>query len=154
MGFFDDMTAALEDYPKTDVELEIVDVVFTGDALNTDEQATFKIKVTNRGPLHLDNVTVRVKGLNGALVKNANALAVFESEFVSASSIDRVNAHGGSETMPGTFRLKAPGTAQPPQTLVEATLEGWDANLDHILLAHSDPTDDPKATFAARVVAQ
>jgi hypothetical protein len=154
MAFFDDMAAELEAYPETYVELEIVNVNFTGSALNEEEQATFNVRVTNNGPLRLDNVTVRVKGLNGALVKNSNALAQFESEFVSASTIDRINANGGSAVFPGVLSLKAPANPQPSQNLIRVTLEDWDANLDSIMLNRSEPTNSVKGTFAAEVVAQ
>jgi len=36
--------------------------------------------------------------------------------------------------------------------LIEATLAGWDSDLDHILNGHSDPVDQPKGTYATEVV--
>ncbi len=56
------MTAARETYPGTNVTLEIIDVGIPGDARNTGEVGTFRVKVTNTGPLHLDGVTLRIKG--------------------------------------------------------------------------------------------
>lgn len=151
MGFFDDMTTALATYPETDVTIEIIDVTFPGSALNTGEIGTFHVKVTNNGPLNLDGVTLRIKGLNGALVKDAGALAQFVPEFVTGE-LDRITGHGGSQTTVGTFSFKAPGAAQASRNLIKASLEQWDANLDHILLAHSDPIETVKGTFAAEVV--
>jgi hypothetical protein len=51
------------------------------------------------------------------------------------------------------LKFKAPSAAQPSRNLVSATLEGWNATLNHILIGRSDPLDTVKATFAAEVVA-
>ncbi|WP_341890430.1 hypothetical protein [Variovorax sp. YR752] len=153
MAFFDDMNAALETYPETNVTIEIVDVVLTGSALNVNETASFRVKVTNTGPLNLTGVTLRVKGQNGATVKDSGAIAPFVSEFVGAE-LATIAAHGGSQLSPGSpYTLKAPGAAQAAKTLVKASLEAWDANLDHILLAHSDPLATVKGTYSSAVVA-
>jgi hypothetical protein len=55
---FDDMTTAIETYPNGHVEIEIVDVEVPGNVLNIEEEARFRVKVTNRGPLHLKNLRV------------------------------------------------------------------------------------------------
>ena len=120
MGFFDDFTNALETYPETEVQLEIVEVNFPNSALNVDETATFRVKVTNTGPLVLTDVTLRIKGLNGATVANNGAAAPFVAEFVT-QPIASVAAHGGSETTVGSpLKFKAPGSAQEAQNLVRA----------------------------------
>jgi hypothetical protein len=152
MGFFDDFTNALETYPETEVQLEIVEVNFPDDALNVDETATFRVKVTNTGPLVLTDVTLRIKGLNGATVANNGAAAPFVAEFVT-QPIASVAAHGGSETTVGSpLKFKAPGSAQEAQNLVRATLEDWNATTDHIFNGRSDPLDTVRANFAAEVV--
>ena len=153
MAFFDDMTTALAEYPVNDVELDIVDVVTPGDVLNAGEISTFRVRVTNRGPLNLTGVTLRVRGMHGATVANGGAAAPFVSEFVT-QALPTIRGHGGSELTVGSpLKFKAPAGAQAAKTLVKATLEAWDANLDHILLAHSDPLDVPKGTYTAEVVA-
>ena len=166
MAFFDDMTAALETYPVTEVLLEIVDVVFPENVLNVGEEATFKVKVTNTGPLNLTGVTLRIKGQHGATLKNPGAIltnppvvtraaarlvSLFVDELVSAA-LPQIFGHGGSQTSE-TFTLKAPDAPQASQILAKATLEAWDANLNHILIGHSDPLPDaPKGTFSTEVV--
>jgi hypothetical protein len=169
VAFFDDMTNAVAVYPVDNVLLEIVDVVFTGDVFNVSEELSFKVKVTNTGPLNLTDVTLRLKGQHGAklrrpLVVNqpptptarasrigATATSTtFVEEFVSAA-LPEIRGHGGTQTS-GTFTLKAPEEAQASQTLVKATIEGWNGNLNHILIDHSDPLDPPKATYSAEVV--
>ena len=153
MPLLDDLVAAVEAYPETYVVLEIVDVNITGNVLNTGERASFKVKVTNNGPLHLTNVTVRVSGQNGATVKNSGAAAPFEGSFISGE-FDTIDAHGGSQLNVGTYTFEAPAGAQASKTLVKATLEDWNGDPDHIFIGHSDPhRDAPKATFAAAVVA-
>ena len=95
MGFFDDFTNALETYPETGVQLEIVAVSFPDSVLNVEETATFRVKVTNTGPLNLTDVSLRIKGLNGATVANNGAASPFVSEFVT-QTIESIAAHGGS----------------------------------------------------------
>lgn len=153
MAFFDDMTTALAAYPVTDVTLEIVDVVIPGSVLNVGEVATFRVQVTNTGPLNLTGVTLKVRGQNGATVANNGAAAPFVSEFIT-QELPTINGHGGSQLTVGSpLKFKAPSGAQASKILVKATLETWDANLDHILIGHSDPLDPPKGTYAATVSA-
>lgn len=151
MAFFDDMTQAVENYPVTDVDLEIVDVVTPGSALNTGEISSFRVKVTNRGPLVLTGVTLRIRGQNGATVQNGGAASPFVAEFVT-QELATIDAHGGSQLSVGSkLQFKAPANAQASKTLVKATLEDWNPLLDHLMNAHSDPLDAPKGTFAAQV---
>ncbi|HEV2927998.1 MAG TPA: hypothetical protein VGW74_04835, partial [Propionibacteriaceae bacterium] len=112
----------------------------------------FRVKVTNTGPLNLTDVSLRIKGLNGATVANNGAASPFVSEFVT-QTIASIAAHGGSQTTVGSpLKFKAPGSAQDSLNLVRATLEDWNANPDHIFDGHSDPLDTVRANFAAEVV--
>jgi hypothetical protein len=171
MGFFDDMTAAVASYPVDDVLIQIVDFTFPDAVLNVGEEATFKVKVTNTGPLNLTNVTVRVKGLHGAKLRNPGVIlddttiprptaraaaqivvAQFVDELVSRP-LPTILGDGGTATSE-VFTLKAPEVPQASQTLVKATLEAWDADLTNPLVGHSDPLPDaPKGTFSTAVVA-
>src|SRR5262245_31842719 len=112
---FDDMTAAVEGYPAASVDLEIVDVVFPGDVINVNERPTFRVKVTNRGALEMTGVTLRIKGLNGATVKQNGAAAPYVAEFVTTTSqLATVAGHGGVQTTNGSpFGFTAPGSPQP-----------------------------------------
>lgn len=154
MAYFDDMAKAVEDYPVTDVVLEIIEVSIPGDALNEGEQGTFRVKVTNNGPLNLTGVTVRVRAQNGATVANNGAISPFVSEFVT-QELPTITAHGGSQTtVGGALKFKAPAGSQDSKTLIKATLEDWNANFDRILNGHSRALPDtPKGTFATAVVA-
>jgi hypothetical protein len=149
---FDDMTTAIESYPSDRLEIEIVDVEVPGAVLNVTEEARFRVKVTNRGPLHIKNLQVKVKALNGAQVKHGGAAAPYGSEFVS-EVFDRVQAHGGEALSPGSsYVLKAPGRAQSSRPLVSAELHDWDADLNHILLHHASAVPGVKGDYATRVV--
>jgi len=154
MSIFEDMTTELASYPVTNVQLEFVEVIVPGTALNTNEFGTFRVKVTNTGPLVLTGVTVKVRGQNGAKVASNGMAGTFGAEVVT-QELPAIGAHGGSQiTVGGPLRFQAPAATQPSRTLLKATLESWDANLDHILNGHSDPLDPPRGVFSAEVVAQ
>lgn len=150
--FFDEMLNALERYPEEKVEIEIVEVAYPGDVFNANERGSFRVEVRNTGPLHLTGVTLRIKARNGATVANNSITSPFVSEFVT-QELPRVDAHGGTALTVGSpLKLQAPNTAQGEATLVEATLEDWNADLNHILLAHSDPQDTVKGVFRTEIV--
>ena len=156
MAFFDDMTNALQTYPVTNVTLEIFEVVTPGSALNESEEGSFKVRVTNNGPLELIGVTLKVSGQNGTTVRNNGAAAVFAPEFVTATSqLPTIGGHGNAQSTIGSpLKFKAPldDTNRISKTLVTVTLEAWDATLNHILIGHSDPLPNgPKGTYAAVV---
>jgi hypothetical protein len=149
---FKDLVDAVETYPQSFVKIEIIEVDFPGDALNVGEIGTFTVKVTNTGALTLDNVTVKVKGVNDALVKDQSALAQFKTDFVT-QEFDRIGGHGGYQTLPSSkLSFKAPKKAHSLTDLIEVSLQGWNASLDHILIDHSIAVDSVKGTFAAKVV--
>ena len=156
---FEEMSNAVATYPATFVDLEIVDVVTPG-ALNAGDRPSFRVKITNRGALELTGVTLKIKGLNGATVKQNGAAAPFVPEFVTVpSQLATVGAHAprgtdSSQTTNGSpFSFEAPGSAQPSRNLVQVTLEDWNPTLNHILIGHSDPLPEgpPKGTYAAEV---
>lgn len=153
MGFFDDMKAALEAYPETDVQLEIVDVFIGGDeVINVGESGGFRVKVTNNGPLNLTGVTVRVKGLNGTTVSDNNGGPRVE-EFVTAPAFPVITGSGGSATSSPRLGFTAPSEDSDGETqnLIKVTLEEWNANLNHILLGSSEPLSTVQAIFASEV---
>lgn len=156
MTFFQELTQAVESYPEDHLELEIIDVSFPDNTVNANEEGSFKVSVTNRGPLILKDVSVKVRGLNGTQVKTGGAAdTTWRSEFVTGTQqLEQVNAHNGNnpQVVEGSpMQFKAPSSAQPRTDLIAVTIEEWDASLDHALKAHSDPTDTPSGTFSARV---
>jgi hypothetical protein len=114
-------------------------------------QPFFKIRVTNNGPLTLTDVKLLVEGRNGATVRPGRGVD-FTPSFVSVE-MPTINGHGDSQEL-SLPALQAPDAPQESKTLVRVTLASWNANLDHILIGHSDPVDPPKGTFATEVVAK
>lgn len=151
MTIIDDLANSVEAYPTTEVALEIVALDFEGDNVNVNEEVRFRVKVTNNGALTMTDVRVKVVAENGAEVKNQGALSQFGPSAVDASSIDRINAHGGSEEG-GLFVLEAPGSTKPVgTTLATATLEEWNGLFDHLLDSHSRAASTPSVTFESKV---
>jgi len=60
--YFDTYTTAIETYPDDNVELHIVDLTFQGSVLTANETATFNVKVTNNGPVTLQDVRLKIEG--------------------------------------------------------------------------------------------
>jgi hypothetical protein len=168
MAFFDDMANAVRDYPDNNVVVEIINFdVTSGDALNEDEQATCKVRITNSGLLNMTGVTLKVKGDNGALVKRpldvpnvppvARAAAIqaepltWVAEVISRP-IASIAGNGGVATSE-VFTLKAPPDATNPLSvnLVTVSLHGWDADLGHLLINKSVARAAVKDTHAAVV---
>jgi hypothetical protein len=152
MPFLDDFVGAVGSYPGDYVELEIVEVAVPNGALNENESGTFRVRVTNNGPLNMEDVTVRVKGLNGVTVANNGAAAPYVDEFVT-QPLATIYGHGPSVvTSGGVLKFMAPANAQASADILKATLEGWNGDMAHILLGHSDPRPNgPKGTYAAEV---
>jgi hypothetical protein len=167
---FDEFTTAVATYPETNVAIGIVEVAFTsGNALNISEDATFKVKVTNNGPLDLTDVTVRVKALNGAKLKapltpapnptpvpvartQAAATVIGLVDDLVSEAIPLVRGHGGTGTTE-IFTFKAPANDSNGNTrnLVKASLEGWNGSLNHMLLGHSDPLESVNGIYGTVV---
>ena len=156
MAYFDDMSEALKIYPVDNVVIEIINVTLDGDAINVNEEGTFQVRVTNNGPLELTDVTLKISGQNGVKVRNSAAQSVFVPQFITGDEqCPIVAAHGGTAVVEGSrFSFEAPGNAQASKTLIKATLEGWNANLNHIFNDHTDRLPiAPKGTFTAAVIA-
>ncbi len=131
--------------------IEITNVGTDGDTINEDETGSFYVYATNTGPLHMTDVSFRIAGLNGTKVKTVLAND-FQTSITSAS-IERVNAHGGNNpSLVGVFLFRAPSAPSGREIeLVEVTLEQWDANTNHIMLAHSDPNRTVRGSLSAEV---
>lgn len=138
-------------YADDHVTLEIVDIITAGTVVNPSEVVLFKVKVSNAGPMHMERVTVRLRGRNGAQVR---AQGGFEESAVS-DVYPTIEAHDASgergKVLDVPFQLLAPPDDQPETVLVAATLEDWDLTWDHALNGHTDPQRDVRATWSAEV---
>jgi hypothetical protein len=155
MGFFDDFASAMESYPHDFVTLEIIEVDVPGNALNEGEVGSYRIQVRNTGPLDMADLTVRIRGLNGVLVKNNGAAAPLVDEVVTvAGQFPTIKGHNGDAPQENTgspLGFKAPSGQRPVIDLFEVSVEGWTGELDHALVSHSRPAPDVKAIYRDRV---
>jgi hypothetical protein len=155
MGFFDDFAGAIESYPDDYVTLEIIEVSVPGNALNEDEIGSYRVQVRNTGPIDMADLTVRIRGLNGVLVKNNGAAAPLVTEVVTvAGQFPTIKGHNGNAPQENTgspFGFKAPPNPQPVIDLFEVSVEGWTGVLDHALESHSRSASQVKVTYRDRV---
>ena len=159
MGVLADLKNEIESYPRDFLDLDIVDVdPAVGTAINRNEEISFRVRVTNRGPLHVRGLSLVVTGLNGTLVKSNGALAQFGSSFTtSVGYLDDVTAHQGDGPVTsggGPFVFKATSSSSDVRDLVRVQVGEWDTDLDHILLGHSDPDSQASATYSDVVAAR
>lgn len=143
---FADMATAVQTYPDANVVVDIRDFdPVEDDSLNEGEQATFKVRITNNGLLNMKAVTVRVKAENDATLKRpldipnvpvaaAKAVVANTTTELVSKPIASINANGGTGTTE-VFTLNAPpdDTNGVSTRLLTVTLEGWDADLGHLL---------------------
>jgi hypothetical protein len=164
MAFFDDMGSAVRTYPDSNVSIEIIDFdPASNDVLNEDEEATFKVRITNNGVLDMNAVTVKVVADNGVTLRRpldlplqgGRAAAIVASTWVTelvSKAITSIAANGGSATTEA-FTLKAPPDATSPTSvnLLTASLNGWNAGLGFVLDTKSVARAAVKDTHAAVV---
>jgi hypothetical protein len=93
-----------------------------------------------------------VKGLNGTLVRQNGAAAVFGSEFVTeAGQIPDVHHHESKQISSSPLKFKAPGPL-PLSDLVEITFEDWRPDFEHINTVHTKATTKVSATYSDKVL--
>lgn len=153
MAFFEDYAAAIQSYPDSEVTIQLIEVTVPGDALNVNEQGSFRVQVTNRGALIMDNVILKVRGLAGTEVKQNGAAAQFVNEFNSSDGqVPQIPARGGVAVVTGgPFRFEAPGAPRNLQELVEVTLAGWNPSEENLLVSNSRGSAAVRAAYSDRV---
>jgi hypothetical protein len=144
MGLLSDITTEIENYPRDYLDIEIFEVEWPGDVIDVDEQVTFRVKVSNSGPLHVDNLELLVEGLDDrAEVKSNNAQAQWVSSFTTnAGWFPRVPAHSATDPGPvemtgGDFSFRARKPAARPQDLIKVSVYGWSSSFDHMFGGHT-----------------
>jgi hypothetical protein len=152
-----DLQQAIETYPQTYLTVEIfsVDPAGTGSAINEGDDVTFRVRVHNSGPLHVDDLTVLVESEPGADGVRQHADTAFDDSLTSAV-FPRVPAHQQDgtwiETPDDHYHFKAGSSTKNVVDLVKVSINTWNANLDHLLEAHSDPVPEANDVFSAKVV--
>ncbi len=159
MSVLADLKTEIENYPRDFLDLELVDISpAVGTSINRGEEVRFQVQITNRGTLDVHGLSLVIRGLNGTLVKTGNAQAQFVTSLVtSVGFIDTVPAHQPENpvTTNGTpFAFKATSSSAVARDLVRVEVGEWDTDLNHVLIAHSDPDTAAQGTFSAVVSPQ
>lgn len=152
MTLLDDLSAAMNDYPETSIELQLVNVEFPGQVLTVGDVGEFDIQITNRGPLVLSDVLFKIVGKRGTLVKGLGAADTFQPENFIGRSDDIPGHNSRDPFLVHAFFEVHRATSGQVRDLVEVTLDSWNGSLSHILNGHSDPSALPVATYADEVV--
>ncbi len=157
MGFIDDYTTGINTYPDENVVIEIVDVdVNGGGALNTNDEGSFRVQVTNNGPLTLTDVVLKVEGLNGTKVKQNGAGSSYEQVFLTSSGVvEQLPAVTHNNTVVSTgsaFGFKAPARNMPVSDLIKITFEDWKPDFEHIHTSHTNERPTVTAVYRDNVL--
>jgi hypothetical protein len=151
-----DLVDAIETYPQTFLTVEIFDVdpPGTGTGINEAEDITCKVRVHNSGPLNVLSLRLLITSEAGADGVRFHDDTAFVPSLVS-TPIDLVPAHmadGDWVETPEHYHFKAGGVSGGKVDLVTASVDTWDADLDHPLKAHSDPVPSVSDTLAKSVL--
>jgi hypothetical protein len=151
----EDLTQAAEDYPHVYLKLEFVEVAFPGNKINKNDDCTFRIKITNSGPLDAKDLTLLVEGLNGTQVKSNGAAATFGSSFpLTATFLGTIPAHNADSpvvTGGNKFHFKPTNVSSTLEDLVKVSVTGWNFDLNHIEINHSRADPLAESTFSSIV---
>lgn len=151
MTFFTDFKNAINDYPLTGVDLEIVSVAQnsgTGVVVNTNEIWKFKVKVTNHGYLDMQNVSLHVNARGGATIATT-AAGPFTTSTHTVGPFASIQS--GHSLTSSYIYFKAPGTEQPSTELVETHIAEWDGDINSLMVNQSTHASTPSATYAAQI---
>jgi len=153
MSVLQDLVTEIETYPHTYLTVEVIDVDPPGSAINVNEDVTFNLQVTNSGPLNVKNLTLKIFALNGTQVKAAGAAAQWGTVAFS-NTFDSVPAHQPNNpvVMTGSsLHLKATRSSTTAADLIKVSVDEWDTDLDHPLIAHSDPDPTANTVYSSTV---
>jgi len=157
-AFFKDFRLAMDDYPEEFVTLEIVQVEFPGSFINQGEEGNFMVQLTNNGALDMTDVTLKVQGLSGTLVKTGGAADFdFRQDLTITMESDTI-AGGGGVSLTNGSKLKflaPPGTKPAGTQLLKATIFNWNGSLSRLLNVHSHREEiAPTGTYSNQVVGE
>jgi len=145
--FFTQFGDAMGVYLRDHVNLDFVQVIASGSAINEDEQVQFKVRITNNGPLTLEDVQLHIKGENDTLVRPASTGA-WVGEF-NAGALT-VNGDGSQES--ATYYFKPTRVVDPAALLVSANISRWNGSLSRLLNGYSNGTPYPTVNYIHEVV--
>ncbi len=156
-NFLDNLIEAIETYPQTYLTLEIYDVdpAGTGTAINEGEDVTFKVRVHNTGPLHVNQLTLLIEALPAVDGVKLHGATFFEPSLIS-TPIEQVPAHqkdaDWTDPPDGHFHFKAGAATGGKTDLIRVSINTWDTDFNHPLIGHSDPVPSDNVVFNANVL--
>ena len=152
-----DLEDAIETYPQTYLTVDIYDVSFPDDFINEGDNCTFRIRVRNDGPLHVNDLTLLISGVGGTGTKvGKHGWSEGQSTF-ETPAVDLVPAHMEDDAwveVPDTSADHFHFWAGPPRAtsdLVRVSVNDFDLDLDHLLKGHSDPVQAANDVFRGEV---
>lgn len=151
-----DLLVAIETYPQTYLTVEIFEVkVDDGSAINEGDEVTFKVHVHNSGPLNVKDLTLLIEAQSGATGVKLHGGTAFNPSLTSAV-FAQVPAHQRDSEFVDTpddhYHLKAGPASNGPVDLVKVSIKDWDTDLDHILIAHSDPVPAANDVYTHKIL--
>lgn len=151
----DDINDAITKYPSTYLTIEIIDVDWPGVEINDEEEIDFRFQVTNGGPLPMTDLSFKVEGVNGTLVKGNGAAAQYSSSWeTSPGWFPDLPAHQPNTPVTWTtapFKFKPTRVATTSHELVRVSVAGWQTSWDHQLNAHTRADTDAKGSYSSAV---
>jgi len=154
----EDLQKAYEDYPHVYLELEIIEVDVPGNVLDTQEVATYRIRATNRGPVSMNNVGLRVTGLNGTQVKANGAAAPWGSSFdIPGEYFGNIPGHNGGNpvvSQGSKYSFKPTSASTVARDLFRVEVTGWEADSTrHLDTGHTRADPEAKVIYSSAVSA-
>lgn len=157
MSILTDLTNEVQNYPQEYLDIEIVEVTpAVGNKVNKDEEVQFRFRVTNRGPLHVENASFLIEGLGDTQIKEGNgAGAAWGTSYTTPpGSFPRVPAHQPNNPVVSNgsrYTFRPTSTSTSPTDLVRVSVAGWDTDLGHIMTSHSREDAAAQGTYRAKV---
>jgi hypothetical protein len=160
MGLLDDLAREFETYPRNYLTIEIVEVDPPGSNpdINEDEEVSFRIQVTNRGPLDANQVSLLVEGRNGTEVKSNGAAAPWGPAFtLPGDYFGDVLGHSHDDSGPklspgGKFFFRNSQDFSTPTELLRVSVAGWTTDLNHLSAGHTPADRQARAVFSSTVL--
>jgi hypothetical protein len=155
MTVLDDVYADIKKYPSTYVTIEIIDVDWDGVAINDEEDVEFRFQAANGGMLRMTDLSFKVEGINGTLVKGNGAGNQYVSSFTTSPGwFPDLPAHQADDpvtwaTLPFTF--KPTRVSSTSRELLRVSVAGWSSSWDHVFDNHTEADPDAKASYSSAV---
>jgi hypothetical protein len=152
MTVLNDIALAMNSYPRDETTITMINIVKTGDSTDTDvnekEIWDFNVQLTNNGHVDMTDVSLHIKGLNGATVREKALPGQKPNDFGPEMIVGNLNPSGeGGSRISAVFQFRAPDAEKPAGTqLVHAHVQDWNAaaGFDHFFTAHTK--NDNEAT--------